>query len=135
MEKVNSMPSLYIVLEKEIPNIDIYVNGNFLSKHSKELQKLAKKSGVPSLISFFSTSPEEIADLMEKDVESLKGSPTYTEKWFAAEDGLRTVNALLENLGGFKGDRDKVEAELQEFGRVLQLAQSNDIRWHLAIDY
>jgi len=134
MEKINSMPSLYIVLEKKIPNIDIYVNGNFLS-NSKELEKLAKKSGVPSLISFFSTSPEEIADLMEKDVESLKGSPTYTEKWFAAEDGLRTVNALLENLGGFKGDRDKVEAELQEFVRVLQLAQSNDIRWHLAIDY
>jgi hypothetical protein len=74
LKKVNSMPSLYIVLEKKIPNIDIDVNGNFLSKHSKELEKLAKKSGVPSLISFFSTSPEEITDLMEKGVESLKGT-------------------------------------------------------------
>ena len=65
----------------------------------------------------------------------LKGNPKYTEKWFGAEDGLCTVNALLENLGGFKGDGDKVEAELQEFVCVLQLAQSKDIRWHLAIDY
>ena len=49
-----------------MPNIDIYVNGNFLSKHSKQLEKLAKKSGVPSLISFFSTLPEEIADLRKR---------------------------------------------------------------------
>jgi hypothetical protein len=41
-------------------------------------------------------------------VESLKGNAKYTEKWSGAEDGLCTVNALLENLGG------KVEAELQE---------------------
>jgi uncharacterized damage-inducible protein DinB len=41
----------------------------------------------------------------------LKGNPKYTGKWFGAEDGLCTVNALLENLGGFKGDRDKVEAD------------------------
>ena len=129
------MPSLYIVLEKKIPNVDVYVNGNFLSKHSKELEKLAKKSGVATLMSFFSTSPEETAYLVEKDVESLKGNAKYSEKWFGAEDGLRTVQALLGNLTGLKGDRDKVEAELQEFVRVLELAQSNDIRWHLAVDY
>jgi len=135
MEEVNPMPSLTIVLEKKIPNVDIYVNGDFLSKHSKELENLAKKSGVATLISFFSTSPEEIAYFMEKDVESLKGNPKYSEKWFGAADGLRTVQALLGNLLGFKGDRDKVEAELQEFVRVLELAQSNDIRWHLAVDW
>ena len=56
---------------------------------------------------------------MEKDVESLKGNPKYREKWFGAEDGRRTASAVPENLGGFKGHRDKVAAELQEFVRVL----------------
>lgn len=129
------MPSLYIVLERELPGTDIYVNGNFLSKNKDTLEKVAKKLGVATLMSFFSASPDEIASLMEVDVDSVKGNPKYEEKWFAAEDGLRTVNSLLGTLSGSGiGDVDRVEADLREFTKVLELAKSNGIRWHLAID-
>lgn len=131
------MPAFYIVLEKELPGADVYVNGNFMSKHSDALDKLAKQLGVGPLLSFFSISPEEIASVVEvESVNSLKGNPKYAEKWFTAEDGLRTVNMLLENLPGSGiGDPDRVEANLREFAQVLELAKTNGTRWHLAIDY
>jgi hypothetical protein len=130
------MPAFYIVLEREIPNTDISVNGNFLSKNSDALEKMAGKLGVDALMSFFSASPDEIASLMEVDVDSIKGNPKYKEKWFAAEDGLRTVSTVLENISRFKmAEPDGVEANLREFARVLELAKSSGIRWHLAIDY
>lgn len=130
------MPAFYIVLEKKIPNTDTSVNGNFLSKNSDALEKMAKKLGVQTLMSFFSASPDEIASLMEVDVDSIRGNPKYEEKWFAAEDGLRTVNALLENLSQSKMDQlDRGEADLREFVRFLEFAKSNGIRWHLAVDY
>lgn len=58
------MPSYYIVLEKEIPNLDVYVNGNALSKESDALEGLAKRIGVTPLLSFFSASSEEITALV-----------------------------------------------------------------------
>jgi hypothetical protein len=131
------MPAFYIVLEKELPGADVYVNGNFMSKHSDALDRLAKQLGVRTLLSFFSISPEEIASVVEvESVDSLKGNPKHVEKWFAAEDGLRTVSALLENLPGSGiGDPDRVEANLREFVHVLEFAKTSGTRWHLAIDY
>jgi len=131
------MPAFYVVLEKQTSNADVYVNGNFISKNSDALDKLAKQLGVRTLLSFFSVSPEEIASLLEvESVDSIKDNSKYAEKWFAADEGLRTVNALLENLSGSGiGDLDRVEANLREFVRVLELAKTNDTRWHLAVDY
>jgi len=80
MEEVDLMPSIYIVLEKKIPNVDIYVSGNLLLKHSKELEKLAKKSGMASLIRFFSTSPEEVAYLNGKGCGVAAGQRKVQEK-------------------------------------------------------
>lgn len=128
--------AFYIALEKKISNTDTLVNGHFLAKNSDALEKMAKELGVQTLMSFVSASLQDIASLMEVDVDSIKGNPKYEEKWFSAEDGLRTVSTLLENLDeSLKGDRNKVEAELCEFAHVLQIAKSNDIHWHLAIDY
>ncbi len=131
------MSAFYVVLEKKTSNADVYVNGNFISKNSDALDKLAKQLGVRTLLSFFSASPEEIASLLEvESVDSIKDNSKYAKKWFAADEGLRTVNALLENLSGPGiGDLDRVEANLREFVRVLELAKTNDTRWHLAVDY
>ena len=127
------MPSLYIVLEKEIPGTDTYVNGHFLSKHNDELEKVAKGLKVTPLMSFFSVSKEELGALHEEYGVPLKKTE---EKWFAADDGLRTVNALLQNLSSSKlGDTAPIESDLREFLGVLELAKANGIRWHLAVDY
>jgi len=129
------MPSYYIVLEKQITGAGTFVNGNLLSKNSDALEKLAKKLCVTSLMSFFSVSKEDVASLFG-DSASVDNIPVPDEKWFSAEDGLRTVNTLLKNLSASRiRDSDRVEGNLREFVRVLELAKSNGIRWHLAIDY
>jgi hypothetical protein len=98
---------------------------------------MAKRLGVRPLMSFFSISNEELASLEEEYAIDLSKTKSRTaDTWFAAEEGLRTVNALLENLSGSKlKDVARVEADLREFVGVLELAKANGIRWHLAVDY
>jgi hypothetical protein len=93
---------------------------------------MAKGLGVTPLMNFFSTSKEELASLAGENEASLN----VVEKWFAAEDGLRTLNALLQNLAESDlGDKTRLESELREFVGVLELARANGIHWHLAVDY
>jgi hypothetical protein len=128
------MPSFYIVLAKEIPGVDVYVNGNSLSKNNDELDRIAKSLKVRPLMSFFSTSQEEASSFAEGHGVELKAVPE--EKWFAPDVGLTTVNALLASLSESELARpDQIEAELREFVRLLETAKANGVRWHLAIDY
>ena len=88
------MPSFYIVLEKEISNTDIYVNGNFLSKNNQELETMAEELGVSTLMGFFSISRDELTSLMgEEAFNSTLNNAKSDEKWFTTEEGLRTVHA------------------------------------------
>jgi len=113
------MPSLYIILEKKIADADTYVNGDFLSKRNDEREEMAKRLEVRTLMSFFSTSRAEVESMLGEEAGSLGNN--IEEKWFAAEEGLRTVNALLGNLKDSKlGDVACVEAELHEFVSVLE---------------
>lgn len=130
------MPSYYIVLEKDIPNFDVYVNGNALARDSDSLEKLAKKIGVTTFLSFFSVSPEEANSLLEEGqtIESL--GIKVSEKWFSAKDGLNTVRKLINHLDELETPkREQTLSNLKEFERVLDAAHQGGVRWHLAIDY
>lgn len=131
------MPSLYIVLEREIPNTNAYVNGSSLSRNSEVLESMAKKLDVTTLMSFFSASRDELASLMEEGaLTATINNPKFDQKWFTAEEGLRTVHALLKSTAESSlGDRDRITPELQEFAKVLDLAKVHGIRRHLAVDY
>ncbi len=130
------MPSFYIVLEKEIPNADLHVNGNLLSKNNDELAALAKRLGVKPLMSFFSVSKDELSGLCEELAVDLSKTKASKEQWFAPEEGLQTANALAQNLDASKLARaDQIASELREFLGLLELAKTNGVRWHLAIDY
>lgn len=87
------MPSFYIVLDKEIPGVDAYVNGSLLSKNNDELERIAKRLKVRSLMSFFSISPEEASSFAEGHGVKLKSVPE--ENWFAADEGLTTRSELV----------------------------------------
>jgi len=95
------MPFYYILLERTIPNFDVYVNGNKLAKESDTLERLAKKSGVTPLLSFFSIDPEEVISLVGDEGETIEklGGKASKEQWFSAKDGLRTVRALVDSSG------------------------------------
>jgi hypothetical protein len=129
--------ALCIILERTIPGTDTYVNGKSLAKNIDELGRMAKRLGVTPLMDFFSCSSEELSALAEEHSANLdKIKATHEEKWFAAEEGLRTVNALVGSLTKSKLPHgDRLEDDLQEFVRVLELARTNGIRWHLAVDY
>jgi hypothetical protein len=130
------MPSYYIVLENDIPSLDVYVNGNALSRDSDALENLAKKIGVTSLLSFFSASPEEVNSLLEEGetVESL-GIKVPAKKWFSAKEGLNTVKKLIGHLEKLEAPKGKqILGNLKEFERVLEAANQAGVRWHLAID-
>jgi len=132
------MPSYYIVLEGPIPNFDVYVNGNMLSKESDALERLAKKLGVTPLLNFFSIGPEELTSLVGDEGETVEklGVKAPKEQWFNAEDGLATVRKLMSHLELLKLDRsDQVLSNLKEFEKVLETAGQSGVRWHLAIDY
>jgi hypothetical protein len=131
------MPSLYIILDREIPGEDTYVNGNSLSKHNDELERMAKELRVTPLMDFFSVSKGELSSIAEDyGVDLDKSKPATEEKWFAAEEGLRTLHSLLGKLAESPlSDVDRIEAELKEFVNVLELAMASGIRWHLGVDY
>ncbi len=130
------MPSYYVILEREIPNFDAYVNGHGLSKDSDRLEQLAKGIGVKPLLSFFSVSQEELILLLNSAVSADLNIKSEKEQWFSAEDGLRTVRALMDSLQKTQSTaREKLVSELREFERVLIVAHEQDIGWHLGIDY
>jgi hypothetical protein len=122
----------YIVLEREIPGLDRTVDGKAVAKAAERLDAIAAKKKARTLMSFFSAADSELADFAaDHDVASPKAG---AEQWFAASDGLKTVNCLLEAAS--KKDFDaRVFEDLQQFKVTLEAAKRNGLRWHLAIDF
>jgi hypothetical protein len=123
--------ALYIALEQKIPDVDTMIDGKMLSKAEKHLAKAAKRLGVRPLMEFFSTSADEAADLLGEDVA---GIDIPAAQWFSAEEGLKTIDALLAEADGSPELR-AVKDDLLGYQRVLREAQKHGVRWHLAIDF
>jgi hypothetical protein len=122
--------ALYVVLEKELPGVDTLLDGKMLSKAEKDLEEAATRLGVRPLMEFFSVSADEVSDLLGDDAAGLD---IPAQQWFAAEEGLRTVDALLGEADSSAKLR-VAKDDLLDFQRVLREAQKLGARWHLAID-
>ena len=59
--------ALYIALEKQIPGVDIMIDGKMLSRAEKHLAEAAKRLGVRPLTEFFSVRPDEAAGFLESE--------------------------------------------------------------------
>ncbi len=132
--------SMYIVVEGDDPGFDIFVNGRALARHEDALEKLALSLGIRPLIEFFSADENSMALLIEEGAgnqDLLRRLPP--PQWYTGAEGLRTVQALVAALEhaphqlGSEGP--KVLAELTEYARVLQKAESRNLRWHLAVSW
>ena len=123
--------ALYIALEKKIAGIDTMIDGKMLSRAEGPLEATAKRLGVRPLMEFFSVSADEASDLLGEDAA---GVEIPAAQWFSAEEGLKTVDALV-------GDADAspelraAKDDLLGCQRVLREAQKHGVRWHLAIDF
>lgn len=131
---------MYIVVEGEDPGYDIFVNGRALARNEDAVEKLALSLGVRPLIEFFSADENSMSLLIEEGAgnrELMHRLPP--PQWYAATEGLATVEALVaalehepQKLGS---DGEEVLAELVEYRRVLKKTEDRKLRWHLAVSW
>ncbi len=139
--KLNVMAaSLYIVVEGDDPGFDIFVNGRALARNEESLHRLTARLRVPALLDFFSADENSMALLLEQGA----GDPEWAQhlpqpQWFAGDDGLASVRALLgyltENPTALGSETSPVLHELREYERVLQKTAEHGLRWHLAASW
>ena len=125
----------YIVVNADPPPFDSAVNGQALARAAQRLSAAANAQGVTPLLDFYSTSAGDLADARDLGLPADRVRSAGKERWFRADDGLRTIHELLQlperemqELG--KGVRE----DLVDFARVLQLVKQSGLRWHLGID-
>jgi len=123
--------ALYIVLEKEIPGLDTMIDGKKLSKAEEPLTAVAKRLDVRPLMEFFSISADEAEELLGGDMAGMK---IPAAEWFSAEEGLKTVDALLAEVER-SAELSAAKEDLLGCQRVLREAQKQGVKWHLAIDF
>ena len=130
--------SVYPVLEKEIEGVGYLTDGKMLAKIlDDEARARATELGVEPLMNFFGFDPEILFEEFDlQTAEELK------ERWFSAEDGLKSVNALIQDLTenpklysiDSKISTGAVE-DLKVMRKVLEEANSSRLKWYLAIDF
>lgn len=132
--------SLYIVVEGEDPGFDIFVNGHALARNEESLHRVAQTLHVPALLDYFSADENSMALLLEQGT----GDPDWAQnlpqpQWFAGNDGLLTVRALIDYLAAspaaLGSETTAVLSELKEYERVLQKTADHGLRWHLAASW
>ena len=124
--------ALYIVLDREVPGLDTFMNGKALAAAEEVVTASCERLGVRDLWSFYSVDPLEVADLDDfGDPDGREGSTT--ESWFPATDGLATIRALREALRG--RTVSAVLADLSDMERILAEAERAGARWYLAVDH
>ncbi len=132
--------SLYIVVEGEDPGFDIFVNGHALARNEEALHRVAQTLHVPALLDYFSADENSMALLLEQGT----GDPDWARhlpqpQWFAGNDGLATVRALIDYLtaspAALGSETAPVLNELKEYECVLQKTADRGLRWHLAASW
>lgn len=132
--------SLYIVVEGEDPGFDIFVNGHALARNEEALHRLAVRLHVNPLLEFFSADQNTMALLFDQGAaESALPQRLPQPQWFAADDGLVTVRALMRFLVdapvALGSETAPVLLELREYERVLSKTAAHRLRWHLAASW
>lgn len=131
---------MYIVVEGDDPGYNIYVNGRVLARYESAVEKLALELGVKPLLEFFSADENSMALLIEEgggNPDLLKRLPP--PQWYPAQDGLRTLAALIMALDAdphqFGSEGPEVLSELREYEAVLRKTAERNLRWHLAVSW
>jgi hypothetical protein len=130
--------ALFIMLEHEIPEFHQSEYSKILANAGEELDAVAAQLGVQPLMSFFSKDPEEVAEFLDDEGVALDEMPIPDETWYTADDGLKTVDALLghyQSVANATSQTEDIVRDLQEFQSVLRRAAAAGVRWHLDVDF
>lgn len=131
---------MYIVVEGEDPGFDIFVNGHALARNEDALEKLALRLNVKPLLEFFSADQNSMALLLEEGAGDPEWAKTLPPpQWFAPEDGLVTVRALLSYLkddpAALGTETEQIVNELTNYATVLEKTMQRNLRWQLAVSW
>ena len=127
----------YIVLDREIDGIDLFVNGKAVARESDRLALMTQALGLRDINEFVSADPDDLAATAEEFGIDLPDEPP-PETWFAPEEGLSWVSQLQAHLTANPdevGDADTVLDDLAEYRALLNAAQTHEVRWHFAVDF
>ena len=128
-----------IALDKELPQAmaanQKVGGGKALAREADRLDTAARRKSVTSITALLSESPAAlIAQLKEEgfDPSKMRVPP---ELWFPAEEGLKTVRALIEhvtaNLNDFK-QPNPILRDLKAVDAILVQAQAAGVKFHFA---
>ena len=132
--------SFYINLEQNLDEIDIMPAGKAMAKMMDRLDEITDEIGVTRLADFIANDGEDMSELVEQEGWDLGGFAATAggAHWFDAADGLDTVRALAGYIESDPSSIKRAKAlleELKEFEKVLEIAQTNNVRFRLEADY
>lgn len=132
--------SYFITLEQSLDEIDIMPSGKAVAKMMDRLDDITDEIGVTRLSDFVAGDSEDLSEIAEQEGWDLGGfgASSSGAEWSDPGDGLDTVRALV---GYIESDPDSIKRakalleELREFEKVLEIAQTHNVRFRLEADY
>ncbi len=139
----------FVVVDSDDPGFDITIDGKGLSKHSRQVNKVAQGLGFKPLEAHCSISMDQARDQMMDmmgvdDVSALPAEMEESlakmppEEWFEAAYGLeyahqmgdyiRSNPACVKDAGAVLGDLDAMAC-------VMKAASERHLKWHLQVDF
>ncbi len=116
----------FIVLDRDDPGFDSFVDGKMLTKQLGAVNKVANKLGL-----------KKFEDYACQDLSEF-GLPDSEPAWFEATEGVKWATAILQKLRDDPGAVKDIEAvieDLEDYIRVFKEAEKRDLKWHLELDF
>ena len=104
------------------------------------LEQLAERANVTPLMQFFSMPQGEWDDYVDDIKDLLDEDEVFDPQeltWFSADEGLKTVLALIAEIDKtpqLLAEPEAVIDDLESMAAILTRLAEHGIRWHLAID-
>jgi hypothetical protein len=123
-----------VIFKKDVPpHGKVGADNIALAKGHEKLDAVAEANGLRTLGGFLSQDPEELADMMDMDVEEVGAPP---EEWFAATDGLTAVQALMAHLRSNPkavARTKEMLGELEQVETELAAAARSKVKFHFSL--
>lgn len=117
------------------------MDGKALARVEEDvLEQLAQRANVKPLMQFFSMPQGEWDDYVDDIKDLLDEDEVFDPQeltWFSADEGLKTVLALIAEIDKtpqLLAEPEAVIDDLESMAAILTRLAEHGIRWHLAID-
>lgn len=132
----------FITLEQDLDEIDMMPSAKALAKMMEKIDEITDEIGVTRFSDFIAGTEgsDDLSEIAEQEGWDMGGfgAAGNGQQWFDSGDGLDTVRAVA---GYIESDPDSIKRaktileELKAFEKVLEAAQSHNVRFRLEVDY